>query len=115
MTRNRLLKLFDHEIVLKIWDSRDLCSLRTKIDKPKPFKFPKTGKLVFFCLNNVLRILLSFGLNNYFSKGENTEDAVKISVLSQCEQYLKQIPKELQEKLERRLPNQSKICKIRTN
>ncbi len=46
MTRNRLLKLFDHEIILKIWDSRDLCSLRTKIDKPKPFKFPKTGKLL---------------------------------------------------------------------
>ncbi len=42
--------------------------------------------------------------------GENTEEAVKSSVISQCDHYLKQIPVELHEKLERRLPNQSKLC-----
>ena len=84
LTRSRLLKLFDHEVVLKIWDSRDLCALRTKIDKPKPFKFPKTG--------------------------ENTEEAVKAQVFEQCEHYLKQIPNELHDKLEKRLPNQNKLC-----
>ncbi len=48
LTKSRLLKLFEHEIVLKIWDSRDFCSARTKFDKPKPFKFAKTGEYVFF-------------------------------------------------------------------
>ncbi len=43
VTKSRLLKLFEHELVLKIWDSRDFCSARTKFDKPKPFKFAKTG------------------------------------------------------------------------
>jgi hypothetical protein len=45
LTKSRLLMMFDHEIVLKIWDSRDFCSARTKFDKPKPFKFSKTGLL----------------------------------------------------------------------
>lgn len=42
MTKSSLLKFFEHEIVVKIWDSKDLCSPRARFDKPKPFKFPKS-------------------------------------------------------------------------
>ncbi len=68
LTKSRLLKLFDHELVLKIWDSKEHCSARTKFDKPKPFKFSKQGfytpfkRLIFFnnkdFLNDRMLILL---------------------------------------------------------
>lgn len=83
LTKSRLLRMFDHEFVLKIWDSRDFCSARAKFDKPKPFKFPKTG--------------------------EPLEENVKRLVLENCELYLKQIPKELRPRMDRKLPNQARI------
>ena len=69
--------------MLKIWDTRDYCSARTKFDKPKPFKFSKTG--------------------------DNVEENVRNSVLEQCENYLKQIPKELHNRMDRKLPNQVRL------
>ncbi len=46
MTKTKLMKLFDHELVFKIWNSKDYCAARTRFDKPKPFKFPKNGTAV---------------------------------------------------------------------
>jgi hypothetical protein len=85
LTKSRLLKLFDHELVLKIWDTRDYCAARTKFDKPKPFKF---------------------------SKNENAEENTRSSVLEQCDLYLKQIPKELHKRMERLMPNQIRLLSI---
>ena len=84
LTKSRLLKLFDHEVVLKIWDNRDFCTARTKFDKPKPFKFPKN---------------------------ENPEEVVKKFVFDECDKYLRQLPKELHDSFDRLLPNQSRISK----
>ena len=67
---------------MKIWDSRDFCSARTKFDRPKPFKFPKTE--------------------------EYSDEYIKSLIIEQCDKYLKQIPKEIHNKLSRRLPNQEK-------
>ena len=76
-------------MVFKIWDGRDFCSSRTKFDKPKPFKFSKSN--------------------------DNPEDNIKSTVLEQCDHFLKQIPKELHERLEKKLPNQSPIQDIDSN
>ncbi|CAF0826449.1 unnamed protein product [Brachionus calyciflorus] len=88
MTKSSLLKFFEYEIVLKIWDSKDLCSPRARFDKPKPFKF---------------------------SKNENAEETIKLSVMEQSNRYLKQIPVELHDKLPKKLPNQKKNEEINEN
>lgn len=44
--------------------------------------------------------------------GENSEEVVKSLVLEHCDNYLKQVPIELHEKLVKKLPNQMKLdCK----
>ena len=45
-------------------------------------------------------------------KGDQVEENVKKLVLDHCENYLKQIPKEIQHRLERKLPNQVRIESI---
>lgn len=52
LTKAKLLKLFDYELVFKIWDMKDYCSAKTRFDKPKPFKFSKTGR---FSLKHVYK------------------------------------------------------------
>lgn len=98
MTKSSLLKFFEHEIVVKIWDSKDLCSPRARFDKPKPFKFPKSKHFFFGKFQNFNSIFLD----------ENVEETVKVSVMELCNKYLKQIPIELHDKMERKLPNQNK-------
>ncbi len=39
---------------------------------------------------------------------ENADDEIKLLVMKQCEDYLKTLPKELHDTLERQLPNQQK-------
>lgn len=43
ITKSKLLRLFEYDFVLKIWDNKDFCSARTRFDKPRPFKFSKTS------------------------------------------------------------------------
>lgn len=97
-----MLKLFDHELVVKIWDTRDNCAARTKFDKPKPFKFGKTGNLIL--LIKIFKIIKTL-----FIKGDNLEENIRASVLEQCDNYLKQIPKELHNRMVRKLPNQIRL------
>jgi hypothetical protein len=33
--RQRLLQLLSHEILVKIWDGKEYCAARTKLDKPR--------------------------------------------------------------------------------
>ena len=80
LTKSRLLKLFEHDFVLKIWDSKEYCSARTKFDKPKPFKFSKQDEI--------------------------NEERIHETVIDICNVYLKQIPNELHDRLSRKLPNQ---------
>ena len=35
LQRERLLALFSHSILLKIWDGKEFCTARTKLDKPR--------------------------------------------------------------------------------
>lgn len=88
ITKSKLLKLFNYDVVMKIWDSKDFCSARTRFDKPRPFKFSKAG--------------------------EQSEEVIKSLVLEQCENYLKQMPVELQERLPRKLPSQIKFDSNKT-
>ena len=35
LTRERLSALLSHQIIVKIWDGREYCTTRTKLDKPR--------------------------------------------------------------------------------
>jgi hypothetical protein len=35
LTRERLSALLSHEILVKIWDGKEYCTVRTKLDKPR--------------------------------------------------------------------------------
>jgi hypothetical protein len=80
LTKTRLLKLFDHELVLKIWDAKDYCQARAKFDRPKSFKFQKPEQV--------------------------ESEEMQNSVIEQCENYLKQIPNDLHFISNRKFPNQ---------
>lgn len=41
MSDDLLLKLFDHTLELRVWDTRDKLSTRAKFDRPKAFKLPQ--------------------------------------------------------------------------
>jgi len=49
VTKDVLLKLYDHTLELRIWDTRDKIGTRAKFDRPKLFKLPslKSGKPVY--------------------------------------------------------------------
>jgi hypothetical protein len=59
-------------------------------------------------INYKLYINYSFIKHFYLKKGENTEESVKMNIFDYCNKYLKQIPRELHDKLERPLPNQTR-------
>ena len=40
VTTELLLKLFDHTVELRIWDSKDKVSARARFDRPKAFRLP---------------------------------------------------------------------------
>ncbi|CAF5070787.1 unnamed protein product, partial [Rotaria socialis] len=35
LSRERLLALLSHKIFVKIWDGKEYCNVRTKLDKPR--------------------------------------------------------------------------------
>jgi hypothetical protein len=91
LTKSRLLKLYEHELVLRIWDAKEHCSARARFDKPKQMKF-----------------------SNPIESAEET----RATVIEASDKYLKQLPKEWRNKSERKLPNQfqseSKILALLT-
>ena len=40
ITKDLLLRLYDHTLELKIWDSKDRVSPRARFDRPKAFRLP---------------------------------------------------------------------------
>ena len=40
-----LLKLFDHQAMLKLWDSKDKVSAKARFDRPKAFRLPSRHNL----------------------------------------------------------------------
>lgn len=54
LDRERLLALLSHQILLKIWDGKEYCTVRTKLDKPRigralsSLSASKTLRQVFF-------------------------------------------------------------------
>lgn len=111
ITKSKLLKLFNYDVVMKIWDSKDFCSARTRFDKPRPFKFSKAGNLIELSL-----LFYRFQRHSFIEirLGEQSEEVIKSLVLEQCENYLKQMPVELQERLPRKLPSQIKFDSNKT-
>ncbi|PIK55243.1 hypothetical protein BSL78_07839 [Apostichopus japonicus] len=71
VTKELLLKLFDHTLELRIWESRDKVSARARFDRPKAFRLPQP------------------------KPGEDVDDVggVKSLVLKQSKSYLSLQPK----------------------
>ena len=41
VTKEVLLKLYDHTLELRVWDTKDKCSTRARFDRPKAFRLPQ--------------------------------------------------------------------------
>ena len=41
VTKDVLLKLYDHTLELRVWDTKDKCSTRARFDRPKAFRLPQ--------------------------------------------------------------------------
>ncbi|XP_025106751.1 uncharacterized protein LOC112571726 isoform X2 [Pomacea canaliculata] len=41
ITKELLLKMFDHTLELRVWDTKDKCSSRARFDRPKAFRLPQ--------------------------------------------------------------------------
>ncbi|CAL1542846.1 unnamed protein product [Lymnaea stagnalis] len=71
VTKEKLMSMFKHTVLLKIWDSKEKCSTRARFDRPKAFRLPQA------------------------KPGEKPEDigGVKALVVKQMKHYLLQQPK----------------------
>ncbi|XP_072038562.1 uncharacterized protein [Amphiura filiformis] len=71
VTKELLLKMFNHKIELRIWDSKDMVSPRARFDRPKAFRIPQA------------------------KPGEDVDDigGVKSLVLKQSQSYMSLQPK----------------------
>ncbi|XP_013407741.1 uncharacterized protein LOC106171815 [Lingula anatina] len=85
LTKDSLLKLYNHTMELRIWDTKDKLGMRARYDRPKAFKLP-TAK-----------------------PGTSPDDigGVKQLVMKQSNNYLKLQPKKLY--LDRPLPSQPEL------
>ncbi|XP_076468773.1 uncharacterized protein LOC143299450 isoform X2 [Babylonia areolata] len=41
VTKEMLLKMFNHTLELRVWDTKDKCSTRARFDRPKAFRLPQ--------------------------------------------------------------------------
>ncbi|XP_070192982.1 uncharacterized protein [Littorina saxatilis] len=41
VTKEMLLKLYNHTLELRVWDTKDKCSTRARFDRPKAFRLPQ--------------------------------------------------------------------------
>ncbi|KAL8603356.1 hypothetical protein ACOMHN_039719 [Nucella lapillus] len=41
VTKDMLLKMYDHTLELRVWDTKDKCSTRARFDRPKAFRLPQ--------------------------------------------------------------------------
>ncbi|KAH9498633.1 hypothetical protein Btru_007870 [Bulinus truncatus] len=71
VNKELLLKLFNHTLVLRVWNTKDKCSSRARFDRPKAFRLPQP------------------------KPGEKPEDVggVKAMVLKQLKHYTSQQPR----------------------
>jgi len=84
ITQDVLLKLFNHQFELKVWDTKDKVSAKARFDRPKAFRLPQTknqDEIDLDCIRSILKqdgkqfihlgsgsssLLARNGSNNYF-------------------------------------------------
>ncbi|RUS70710.1 hypothetical protein EGW08_021530 [Elysia chlorotica] len=71
VTKELLLRMFNHTVELRVWDTKDKCSTRARFDRPKAFRLPQP------------------------KPGEKPEDigGVKAMVIKQMKNYIAQQPR----------------------
>ncbi|CAF0762637.1 unnamed protein product [Didymodactylos carnosus] len=80
LDRERLLKFVNHKIIVKIWDGKEYCLPRTKLDRPKLIRYPAS------------------------STTDDDKNSPKTIVQRVAQNYTKWLPKPLLYKLKRKLP-----------
>eukprot|EP00795_Rhopilema_esculentum_P002461 gene2461-18118_t len=63
VTKDVLLKMFNHSLELKIWDSKERVSPRARFDRPKAFKLPQLRADEEFDIENIKKLLRKHGVS----------------------------------------------------
>ena len=63
VTKDVLLKMFNHSLELKIWDSKERVSPRARFDRPKAFKLPQPRADEEFDIENIKKLLRKHGVS----------------------------------------------------
>ncbi|XP_066284865.1 uncharacterized protein [Branchiostoma lanceolatum] len=85
VTKETLLKLYRHELKLRIWDSKDKVSPRARFDRPKAFRLPGGGDELAGVKSLVLKQSQSF----VDMQPLKTRQGIRSEVSKQRDQYSK--------------------------
>ena len=96
---DRLLALLSHKILVKIWDGKEYCTVRTKLDKPR------IGRALPALLSSNEEIILIEFLFLFETKDNDEENSAKNIVHNMAQNYAdKWVAKPMLYKLYRKLP-----------